>query len=59
MNHDYNRKAPLIRFVFVAAALSMTLSVGLFIDLLTTANTAYASQEAQSPQMHPVMTASR
>jgi hypothetical protein len=58
MNHDYNHKAPLIRLAFVTAALSMTLSIGLFIDFLATANTAYAAQDAQSHQ-RPVMIASR
>ena len=36
MNAEYNRKAPLIRFAFLAAALSMTLAIGGFIDFLAT-----------------------
>ncbi len=35
MNHEYGRKAPLIRFAFMAAALSITLSIGGFIDTLS------------------------
>ena len=58
MNYEYRPKAPLIRFAFVVAALSMTLSVGLFIDFLATGTVAYA-QEAQSHQIRPVMIASR
>ena len=54
MNHEYRPKAPLIRFAFVVGALSMTLSVGLFIDFLAIGNVAYA-QEAQSHQIRPVI----
>ena len=34
MNNEYKRKAPWIRLVIVIAALSITLSLGGFIDLL-------------------------
>lgn len=36
MNSDYNRKAPLLRFACLAAAFSMTLAIGGFIDFLAT-----------------------
>jgi hypothetical protein len=36
MNNEYNRKAPLLRFAFLTAALSMTLAIGGFIDFLAT-----------------------
>ena len=36
MNLEYNRKAPLIRFAFLAAAISITLGIGGFIDFLAT-----------------------
>jgi hypothetical protein len=58
MNHEYRPKAPLIRFAFFVAALSITGSVGLFIDFLATGNVAY-EQGAQRHQIRPVMTASR
>ena len=34
MNGEYKRKAPWIRLAIVIAALSITLSIGGFIDLL-------------------------
>lgn len=34
MNGEYKRKAPWIRLAFVIAAVSITLSIGGFIDLL-------------------------
>jgi hypothetical protein len=42
MNREYNRKAPLIRFALLAAALCMTLSVGGFIDLIASSHVADA-----------------
>ena len=41
-DHEYNRKAPLIRCACLAAALSMTLSVGGFIDLIASSHVADA-----------------
>ncbi len=58
MTYEYGRKAPLIRFACVTAALSITMSVGLFIDFLATTHTPYAAQAPQKLQ-HPVMIASR
>ena len=34
MNREYKRKAPWIRLAIAIAALSITLSIGAFIDLL-------------------------
>lgn len=42
MNHEYSRKAPLLRFAFLAAALSITLSIGGFIDMLASSHLADA-----------------
>lgn len=44
MNHEYSRKAPMIRFVFLAAALSITLSIGGFIDMLASSHLADAGE---------------
>ena len=56
MNPEYNRKAPLIRFAFLVAALSATLSIGGFIDMLTSSHLA-ESGEAKPARV--VMMASR
>jgi hypothetical protein len=44
MNGEYKRKAPWIRLVLMIAALSMTLSIGGFIDLLASSYVADARQ---------------
>ena len=44
MNHEYGRKAPLIRFAFLAAALSITLSIGGFIDMLASPHFAESDE---------------
>ena len=44
MNNEYKRKAPWIRFAIVIAALSITLSIGGFIDLLAVSNVADAGR---------------
>lgn len=54
MNHEYNRKGSLIRFAFLAAALSMTLAIGGFIDFLAT---GYAT--VANGQQRTVLTAER
>ena len=54
MNCEYNRKAPWMRLAFLAAALSMTLSIGGFIDFLAT---GYVT--AADGQQHTVLTAER
>ena len=54
MNHEYNRKASLIRFAFLAAALAMTLAIGGFIDFLAT---GYAT--VADGQQRTVLTAER
>lgn len=56
MNSEYSRKAPLVRFVFLAAALSVTLSIGGFIDLLASSQLA---ESADPRPAHPVRIASR
>lgn len=54
MNLEYNRKAPLIRFAFLAAAISITLGIGGFIDFLAT---GYAT--VADGQQRPVLIAER
>ncbi len=44
MNYEYSRKAPLIRFAFLAAALSITLSIGGFIDMLASPHFAESDE---------------
>lgn len=44
MNREYTRKAPLIRFAFMAAALSITLSIGGFIEMLASSQLAESSE---------------
>ncbi len=41
MNGEYKRKAPWIRLAIVIAALSITLSIGGFIDLLAVSYAGY------------------
>lgn len=36
MKHEFGHKAPLTRLAFAVAALSVTLSIGSFIDFLAT-----------------------
>ena len=50
MDREYKRKAPWIRFAFVIAALSITLSIGGFIDLLAVSYVADAGHEPGSRQ---------
>jgi hypothetical protein len=54
MNCEYNRKAPLLRFACLAAALSMTLAIGGFIDFLATGYGTVADA-----QQRTVLTAER
>ena len=44
MTAEYKHKSRLLRLAFLAAALSMTLSIGGFIDLLAASHVAYAGQ---------------
>lgn len=53
MNPEFRRTAPLVRFVFAMAALSATLSVGGFIELLA------SDQVAQADAHRPVIVAQR
>ncbi|MBA2413319.1 MAG: hypothetical protein H0V63_10910 [Burkholderiaceae bacterium] len=47
MKHEFGNETPTLRLVFATAALSITLSVGGFIDFLAVAEA----------QQHPVQTA--
>ena len=49
MNGEYKRKAPWIRLASVIAALSITLSIGGFIDLLALSYVADAGHGRASP----------
>lgn len=49
MNGEYKRTAPWIRLAIVIAALSMTLSIGGFIDLLASSYVADAGHGQPSP----------
>jgi len=44
MNNEYKRKAPWVRLAVVVAALSITLSIGGFIDLLAVSYVADAGR---------------
>lgn len=60
MSPEYARKAPAIRFVFIVAAMTITLSLGSFIDLLATPHFSSAEQVRSSAEhVRPVVTASR
>ena len=48
MNGEYKRKAPWIRLAIVIAALSITLSIGGFIDLLAFSYVADAGHDSPS-----------
>jgi len=48
MNGEYKRKAPWIRLAIVIAALSITLSIGGFIDLLAFSYVADAGYDSPS-----------
>jgi len=48
MNGEYKRKAPWIRLAIVIAALSITLSIGGFIDLLAVPYVADAAHDQPS-----------
>lgn len=52
MKHEFCNETPMLRLVFATAALSITLSIGGFIDFLAL---GYAAAEAQ----RPVQTAER
>jgi hypothetical protein len=43
MKHEYGKKRPLLRLAFAIAALSITLSIGGFIDFLATIYPAEAA----------------
>ena len=49
MNGEYKRKAPWIRLAIVIAALSITLSIGGFIDLLAFSYAANGGHGQPSP----------
>ena len=50
MNGEYKRKAPWIRLAIVIAALSITLSIGGFIDLLAFSYVANPDRASQAQQ---------
>lgn len=54
MKHEFSNETPMLRFVFAIAALSVTLSIGGFIDLLAMGSAAVADA-----QQRPVQTAER
>ena len=53
MKHDFTNETPVLRLVFAIAALSITLSIGGFIDFLA------LSYAAVDTQQRPVQTAER
>ena len=57
MNNEYKRKAPWVRLAVVVAALSITLSIGGFIDLLAVSYVADAGRS--QPNATPAVLASR
>jgi hypothetical protein len=56
MNFEYSRKAPLLRIAFLAAALSVTLFIGGFIDMLASSHFA---ERGEASSVRPVTMASR
>jgi hypothetical protein len=48
MNNEYKRKAPWLRLAIVIAAVSITLSIGGFIDLLAVSYVADAARSQPS-----------
>ena len=54
MKHEFSNEAPMLRLVFATAALSVTLSIGGFIDFLALSYAAVAEA-----QQRPVQTAER
>ena len=45
MKHELSNTAPIVRLVFAVAALSVTLSIGGFIDFLATGYVAVADEK--------------
>lgn len=54
MKHEYNNNAPVMRFALAVAALSVTLSIGGFIDFLATGHATVANEHPST-----VLTAER
>ena len=54
MKHEFSSTAPILRLVFAVAALSVSLSIGWWIDFLATGNTTVADG-----QQRTVLTAER
>jgi hypothetical protein len=49
MKHEFSNKAPLVRLAFAVAALSVTLSIGGFIDFLATDYVAVVAEMLYGP----------